>query len=237
MGKALNDYAMIKPGDRIAVGLSGGKDSWALLWLLTDLQRRAPVRFELFPVHIDPGFEGGAAEAIGRYSRQMGYKVRIEYTDDGPVAHRDGNSENPCFLCSRLRRRRLFNITEELGCCKLALAHNKDDLIETFFLNICYAGETGTMLPLQPLFQGRFCIIRPLAYADEAALHRFALETGCPVKENSCPSAGRSTRSTIKKMLHQLYLSNNKVRGNIFRAMHRIKVDYLPKHAGTFDQG
>lgn len=229
MGKALNDYAMIKEGDRIAVGLSGGKDSWALLWLLTDLQRRAPVRFTLFPIHIDPGFDGGFAEEIVRYGRRMGHEVRIEYTDDGPMAHRRENSENPCFICSRLRRKRLFTHADALGCRKLALGHNKDDLIETFLINICYAGETSTMMPRQPFFDGSFWIIRPLAYADEDALRRFGDEMGWPLKENPCPSANRSQRSEIKKMLHQLYSGNKKVRGNIFRAMHQVKVDYLPK--------
>jgi tRNA 2-thiocytidine biosynthesis protein TtcA len=229
MGKALNDYAMIEQDDRIAVGLSGGKDSWALLWLLTDLQRRAPIRFALFPIHIDPGFEGGAAQVIARHGREIGHEVRIEHTDDGLVAHSDANGENPCFLCSRLRRKRLFAISSALDCSKLALAHNKDDLIETFFLNICYAGQTSTMTPFQPLFKGRLKVIRPLAYANEEALGRFAIEMGWPVIENPCPSAGNSQRSEVKKLLHQLYSSNKKIKGNIFRAMSRVKVDYLLK--------
>jgi tRNA 2-thiocytidine biosynthesis protein TtcA len=229
MGKALHDYAMIEDGDRIAVGLSGGKDSWALLWLLTDLQRRAPVRFELFPIYIDPGFEGGPAQEIGRHGEHLGYAVRVEHTDDGRVAHSDANGENPCFLCARLRRKRLFTIADELGCRKLALAHHKDDLIETFMLNICYAGETSTMMPFQPFFKGQLSVIRPLAYADEAALQQFALEMKWPIKENPCPSAKQSRRHAIKKLLHQLYSGNKKVRGNIFHAMRRVKLDYLPK--------
>lgn len=228
MGKALNQHAMIKDGDRIALGLSGGKDSWALLWLLTDLQHRAPISFSLHPIYIDPGFDGGLAEMIIRHGKGMGYRVRVEYTDDGLVAHSDANGENPCFLCSRLRRKRLFTIADELGCPKLALAHHKDDLIETFLLNICFAGETSTMMPLQPFFGGQLTVIRPLAYADEDALQRFADEMKWPFKENPCPSASHSQRREIKKLLHQLYRGNKKVRGNIFHAMHRIKMDYLP---------
>ncbi len=227
MGKALNQYQMILDGDRIVVGISGGKDSWALLWLLDALRRRAPVQFKLFPVFIDPGFEEGPADAIAEHGRAMGLDIRIEQTDHGPVAHSDRNSENPCFLCSRLRRKRLFDIARELGCSKLALAHNKDDIIETLFLNMCYAGEISTMVPVQPFFDGRLTLIRPLAYVDEDALIRFATQMQWPLKENPCPSAARSKRAEIKVMLQRLYASNKKIKGNIFRSMRHVKPAYL----------
>ncbi len=229
MGKALNQYAMISDGDRIAVGISGGKDSWALLWLLIELQRRVPVKFELFPIYVDPGFKGGPADMINDHGRQLGFDVRIEHTDDGLIAHSDENRENPCFLCSRLRRKRLFEVARQMNCGKLALAHNKDDLIETLFLNICYAGEISTMVPYQPFFKGKLTVIRPLAYADEDALRRFAIEMQWPVKENPCPSAGKTKRAEIKMLLQQLYDSNKKIKGNIFRAMRHVKMDYLLK--------
>jgi tRNA 2-thiocytidine biosynthesis protein TtcA len=227
MGKALNHYHMITDGDRIAVGVSGGKDSWALLWLLSELRARAPVGFELFPIHIDPGFEGGPADVIAEHGRAMGYEVRIEQTDHGLVAHSEQNRENPCFLCSRLRRKRLFEITEEIGCRKLALAHNKDDIIETLFLNMCFAGEISTMAPNQPFFQGRLTVIRPLAFVEENTLRRFAAQMRWPVKENPCPSAGISKRAEIKGLLQDLYARNKKIKGNIFRAMRHVKLDYL----------
>ena len=227
LGKALNQYQMIRDGDRIAVGFSGGKDSWALLWLLDTLQRRAPVQFKLFPIFIDPGFQGGPADAITEHGHAMGFDIRIEQTDHGLVAHSDRNRENPCFLCSRLRRKRLFDIARELGCSKLALAHNKDDIIETLFLNMCYAGEISTMVPAQPFFDGRLTLIRPLAYTDEDALIRFATQMQWPVKQNPCPSAGRSKRAEVKTMLQQLYARNKKIKGNIFRAMRHVKPAYL----------
>lgn len=229
MGKALGDYEMVDNGDRIALGLSGGKDSWALLWLLNNLRHRAPVDFELFPIFIDPGFAGGPAGVIADHGRQLGFDVRIEHTDHGLVAHSKVNRENPCFLCSRLRRKRLFEIADELGCRKLALAHNKDDLIETLFLNICYGGEISTMVPAQPFFEGELTVIRPLAYADEDTLSNFSAEMKWPVKENPCPSAGNSKRAEIKAMLGRLYASNPKVKGNIFRAMRHVKSEYLLK--------
>lgn len=229
MGQALNQYQMIKDGDRIVLGLSGGKDSWALLWLLNELRRRAPIDYKLFPIYIDPGFKGGPGPVIADHGRYLGFDVRIEETDDGLVAHSDANRENPCFLCSRLRRKRLFEIADELGCTKVALGHNKDDLIETLFLNMCYGGEISTMVPAQSLFGGKLMVIRPLAYADEDTLRDFSIEMGWPVKENPCPSAQTSKRAEVKKLLRELYLSNENIKGNIFRSMRHVKAGYLLK--------
>ena len=229
MGKALHDYGMIQDGDRIAVGVSGGKDSWALLWLLSDMRRRAPIQFDLFPIYIDPGFEGGPGKIISSQGREMGFTVHVESTDHGLVAHSEANRENPCFLCSRLRRKRLFEIADALGCRKLALAHTKEDLIETLFLNMCYAGEISTMVPLQPFFNGRFQLIRPLAYAGDDDLKRFTRQMQWPIQENPCPSAGKTKRAEIKVLLQQLYGSNAKIRGNIFSAMRHVKLEYLLK--------
>jgi tRNA 2-thiocytidine biosynthesis protein TtcA len=227
LGKALHRYRMISQGDRIAIGISGGKDSWSLFWLLHTLRERAPVQFTLFPIYIDPGFQGGPADAIAAHGRAMGYAVHIEHTDHGIVAHSDQNRENPCFLCSRLRRKRLFEKARDLDCSKLALAHNKDDIIETLFLNIFYAGEISTMSPFQPFFGGLLTVIRPLAYADEDSLASLAEQMQWPVKENPCPSAGRTKRAEIKEMLRQLYRRNKKIKGNIFRAMQHVRLEYL----------
>jgi len=227
MGKALIHYHMIAEGDRIAVGVSGGKDSWSLLWLLSELRERAPVQYKLYPIYIDPGFENGPIEIIADQGRALGFDVHIERTDHGLVAHSELNRENPCFLCSRLRRKRLFEIAKDLGCAKLALAHNKDDIIETMFLNMCYAGEISTMKPYQPFFNGQLTVIRPLAYVDEDSLRRFAAQMQWPIKANPCPSAGSTKRAEIKAMLQRLYARNRKIKGNIFRAMRHVKPEYL----------
>ncbi len=143
--------------------------------------------------------------------------------------HSSANRENPCFLCSRLRRKRLFEIADELGCRKLALGHNKDDVIETLFMNICYAGEISTMLPSQTFFQQKFTLIRPLAFADEGLIRRFAGDQRFPDFENPCPTAKTSKRQEIKSLLKQLYRSNKKIKGNIFRAMSHVRPEYLLK--------
>lgn len=227
VGKALHRYDMIADGDRVLVGLSGGADSLTLMWCLKERLVRVPIHYDLFAVYIDPGFEDGFSDDLIRYSDGMGYALRVEHTDFGPLSHSDVNLENPCFLCSRLRRKRLFEVARELGCRKLALGHNKDDIIETLFLNMCYAGEISTMLPVQPFFQGAFTVIRPLAFSDEEVIRRFAKEMAFPEFVNSCPSAATSRRAEIKAMLKTLYRSNRKIKGNIFRSMSHVKPDYL----------
>ena len=220
---------MLQDGDRIVVGVSGGADSLTMMRMLAERLPRIPISYELFPVHIDPGFEGGFSESLKSHVAHYGFPLRVEYTDYGVVGHSEINRENPCFLCSRLRRKRLFEVAEELGCSKLALGHNKDDIIETLFLNICYAGEISTMVPSQEFFKGRFTVIRPLAYADEGLIRAYAREQRFPEFVNPCPSANHSKRREIKAVLKQLYGSNKKIKGNIFRSMSRVKLDYLLK--------
>jgi tRNA 2-thiocytidine biosynthesis protein TtcA len=220
---------MISDGDRILVGLSGGKDSLTLLWMLHERLSRIRIRYELFPAYVDPGFGGGFADELSSHVGKWGFDLHVEHTDHGVVAHSGANRENPCFLCARLRRKRLFELADARGCGLVALGHNKDDLIETLFLNICYAGEISAMVPSQAFFQGKFKVIRPLAYTGEDAIRRFAKTMRFPEFDNPCPSAGASKRKEIKDLLNRLYRSNKKIRGNIFRAMHHVKTEYLLK--------
>jgi len=229
VGKALHKYNMISHGDRILVGLSGGKDSFILMWILSERLKRIPINYELYAVHIELGFDGGFGRRLEEYCSQIGIELRVEFTDYGVLAHSPENRENPCFLCSRLRRKRLFEIADKLGCNKVALGHNKDDIIETLFMNIFYAGEISCMLPSQSFFQGKFSVIRPLAFVDEDVIRRFAKEKAYPVFKNPCPTTKTSKRHEIKNILKELYKKNKKVKGNIFRAMHHVKMDYLPK--------
>jgi tRNA 2-thiocytidine biosynthesis protein TtcA len=128
-----------------------------------------------------------------------------------------------------MRRKRLFEIADEIGCNKLAFGHNKDDIIETLFMNMCYAGEISTMLPYQRFFEERFALIRPLAFVDEEIIRRFAEENEFPEFVNPCPTAKTSKRQLVKSLLKQLYKSNRKVKGNIFRSMSHVRVEYLLK--------
>lgn len=229
VGRALHRYDMISDGDRILVGLSGGKDSLSLMWLLNERRTRVPIDYELFAVYVDLGFPGGFSDALREHGEKSGYAVRVAYTDYGVLSHGPKNLENPCFLCSRLRRKRLFEIAEELSCSKVALGHNKDDIIETLFINMCYAGEISTMLPSQSFFGGSFQLIRPLSFADEDSIRRFAKEQAFPEFINPCPTAKTSKRKEIKTLLKQLYAGNKKVKGNIFRSMSHVQTAYMLK--------
>lgn len=227
MGQAIHQYDMIHDGDRIAVGLSGGKDSLTLLALLVERLRRIPVSYTLHPVYIDPGFDGGFADALAGHCDRLGLTLTCEVTDHGPQAHQPGQTVSPCFLCSRLRRKRLFELTSQLGCRTLALGHNKDDVIETLLINMFYSGQISTMMPLQSMFGGNVTVIRPLYLADEGEIVRFASEQALPVFSNTCPSAKVSKRKEIKDLLNALYKTNPHIKGNLFRSLSQVRMDYL----------
>ncbi len=227
VGKAIFDWDMILEGERILVGISGGKDSQALLNILFSLKKRAPVKFDIIPVHIDAGFEGSFAKDLETYIKAMYGSIRIEYKKYGLLAHSNENMENPCFLCSSLRRKKLFEIAKEQDCRKIALGHNKDDIIETLFINMCYAGKIGTMKPKQSFFNGALDIIRPLSYVEKNEIIRFCQLSDLPVFKNNCPSSDKTKRIEIRNMLEELYKHNKNIKGNIFRSMSNIAFDYL----------
>ncbi|MFP4305707.1 MAG: ATP-binding protein [Desulfococcaceae bacterium] len=219
MGRAIHDFEMVRDGDRILVGLSGGADSLSLMALLADRLPRIPIQYSLIAAYVDPGFSPSFAPELERFCRDQGWRLEVISTEDGPYSHGEENRENPCFLCARLRRKRLFEMAKALNCNRIALGHNKDDLIETLFINLCYAGGIRTMAPAQPFFDGRFTVIRPLAYADARTIRRFARRWGFPAFPNPCPSATTSRRDQIGRLLETLYASSSKIKGNIFHAM------------------
>ena len=151
----------------------------------------------------------------------------MEKTDIGVYAHGPENRKNPCFLCSRLRRKRLFEIAKDRGCNKIALAHHRDDIIETLLLNLFFAREISGMVPNLSFFGGEFHIVRPLAYIREVLVKKYARERNFPVIENRCPSSGTSKRIFIKRLLDDLEKENKDVRNNIFLALQHVKPEYL----------
>lgn len=229
LGQAIHDYGMISNNDRILVGVSGGLDSLTLLTCLTQLRKRAPVSFEILPAYIDPGFDLEFAERVASYFHETFGRLIIDYTDHGILSHSGNNRENPCFLCSRLRRKRLFEIAGDNGCTKIALGHNKDDLIETLFINMFYSGRIGTMKPLQSFFNGKTMVIRPLAYVEKKDIIAVARQFGFPEFVNPCPSSGSTKRDTVRGFLESLYRDNPNIKGNLFRSMGRVETDYLLK--------
>lgn len=236
--KAALDYGMIEKGDRVLVGVSGGMDSLVLLDLLSTPMLHLPP-FEIAAVHIDHGFDPayrGCAE-VERILQDRRQDYVIRKTDIGLIAHSDVNRKNPCFLCSRLRRKEIFTAAEELKCNKIAFGHHKDDIIETLLINMFYGREISTMVPNQSIFKGKYHLIRPLAYLEEVMVKRYAGERGFPRIQNLCPTEPTSRRVYIKGLLKSLEKDNRDIRNNIFTSMSHVKPDYLlrksaPEHRG-----
>lgn len=228
MEKAIAEYGMIQEGDKVLVGVSGGADSMALLDLLAGPMVFTPA-FELLAVHIDLGFPGSDADldTLQGIFQAGGHPFIIDRTDYGPLSHSDFNRKNPCFLCSRLRRKRIFEIADAQGCNKIAFAHHRDDIIETLLINMFYGREISTMMPNQSIFGGKLHIIRPLAYLPEEPVKKYARERCFPVVENRCPTGKTSRRRYIKDLLNSLERDNREIRHNLWTAMSHVKPDYL----------
>ncbi len=228
MGKAIHTHSMTEEGDHILVSVSGGKDSMSMLWLLRERIKRLPIGYRITAVHVDPGFEGFSSDRMADFFETHGFDYRIVKSDCGTLAHSPENRENPCFLCSRLRRTAVFKTAEELECNKIAMGHNKDDMIETLFLNLFYGASISTMTPVQEFFGGKLSIIRPLYMAEERLIKKYASFMEFPLIDLGCPTQGNSKREDIKEMLAGFYRKNRKIKGNIFHALHNVKAEYLP---------
>jgi tRNA 2-thiocytidine biosynthesis protein TtcA len=226
-GKAIHTMDMIRDGDHVMVAVSGGKDSLALLWLLKERIKRVPIDYRITAVHVDPGFGANSAEQMTSFFLAHDFEFRVIESDIGPKAHGPQNRENPCFLCSRLRRKLLFQMAEEVGCNRMAFGHHKDDLIETFFLNVFYGASISTMVPVQGFFGGKLTVIRPFYLVDEELIRRYAQLMDWPEISLDCPTAGSSKREEIKNMLKHFYRSNRKIKGNIFHALQNVNAEYL----------
>jgi tRNA 2-thiocytidine biosynthesis protein TtcA len=231
--KAVMDYGMIAEGDRVLVGVSGGMDSMVLLDLLSTPMVYVPA-FSILAVNIDSGFDPTYAgyETLERHLQEGGYPYVIEKTQIGPLSHSDYNRKNPCFLCSRLRRKRIFEIAEEHGCNKIAFAHHRDDIIETLLINLFYGREISTMMPDQAIFGGKLHIIRPLAYIREELVKKYGRERGFCAVENGCPTSRTSKRRYVKDLLGEMEKDDRQIRENIWKAMGHVKTDYLPGNTG-----
>ncbi|MDD4357468.1 MAG: ATP-binding protein [Smithellaceae bacterium] len=231
--KAVLDYSMIGEGDKLLIGVSGGADSFALLDLLDSPMIFVP-KFSFIAVNIDMGFDPDyvAYRELEKYFQEHQYPYVMEKTDIGVIAHSDINRKNPCFLCSRLRRKRIFEIAAESGCSKIAFAHHRDDIIETLLINMFYGREISTMMPDQSIFGGKLHIIRPLAYLTEDLVKKYSRERQFPTVKNECPTSENSKRKYMKTLLNELERDNPDIRHNIYTAMSHVKPDYLPFRSG-----
>jgi tRNA 2-thiocytidine biosynthesis protein TtcA len=223
MGKAIYQCRMIEDGDRILVAVSGGQDSMSLLWLLRDRLKRIPITYDLTAVHVELGFTNNSEKELEYFFTANGFNFCIIKGGFGPFAHSKENRENPCFLCSHLRRKAIFEKAGELGCNKIAFGHQKDDFIETFFLNLLFAGSMSTLHPCQELFDGKVTIIRPLYLLNSTTIKKYAEEMGFPTIKSGCPTAPSSKRAQIRSVLSNLYQTNKKIKGNIASALQCVE--------------
>jgi len=229
MGRALNDFHMIDDGDRLLVAMSGGKDSYAMCVLLRDLQRRAPIRFEIMAVHIDQGHPGYDGAPLDGWLRAEGVPYRVIHEDTySIVTDKIPEGKTYCSLCSRLRRGILYQAATELGCNKIALGHHRDDALETLLLNLFFGGKLATMPPRLVSDDGRHVVIRPLIYCAEDHLAAFAAEHRFPILPcNLCGSQSEAQRKQMKALLNDLEAKHPTLRQTMLAAMGNVKPSHL----------
>lgn len=218
------DYTMLADGDRIAVAVSGGKDSLTLLKLLHDRKQFTPIKYDLLAVNIDLGYPGGNLKILTTHFKKIGVKYHIEKVG---LFKGKKNKDVTCFWCSWNRRKALFQTAYRFGCNKVALGHHKDDIIETVLLNLFFHGEIAAMSAKQELFKGKITLIRPLAYVEENMIKRFAKEQGFPRQKCMCPNHDNTQRAHVGEIIRSLKKICPDVKTNIFRSVKRIKKEYL----------
>lgn len=217
--RAVDEYHMIDEGDRIAVGISGGKDSLALLYALHGLRRFYPNAFEIEAVTVDLGFDGFHLAPIQRLCEEMQVRYTIVKTEIGRIVFDERKESNPCSLCAKMRKGAFNEKIKELGCNKVAYAHHKDDVVETMLLSLIFEGRFHTFSPRTYLDRMDLTLIRPLLYVDEADVIGFQNRYDLPVAKSPCPADGHTQREYAKNLLRRLNQEHPGVKARMFTAI------------------
>src|SRR5213076_2744254 len=227
--KAIKDFNLVEDGDRVMVGLSGGKDSWALLQILDELRQRAPIDFSLVAVNVDSGYKEFKHDVIAKTCRERGWEYRIEHTSIGEVMDDLLESnQTPCSLCARLRRGVLYRIATEVGATNIALGHHADDFIETLLLNLFFAGTLKAMPAKLVSDDGAHVVIRPLVYVGEDEARAYTKECELPIIGCCCPACGDLglQRQRTKRLLMELEREHPGVKQSMLKALGNV----APRH-------
>ena len=230
VARAIGDYNLIEDGDRIMVGLSGGKDSWALMQVLHVLQRRAPISFSVIAVTVDSGYEGYRRDLIEAACAERGWDVVVEQTTIGSVMDdilEDGAT--PCSLCARLRRGVLYRLADEVGATKIALGHHADDVIETLVMNLFFSGSLKAMPARLVSDNDRHIVIRPLVYVTESEARQYTNECGLPIVGCCCPACGDLglQRQRVKRLIAELEVDHPEIKNSMLRAAANLQPRHL----------
>ncbi|MGL6153704.1 MAG: ATP-binding protein [Cetobacterium sp.] len=224
IGKAMHQYNMIEEGDRVAVGVSGGKDSLTVLNALVRIQKISKVNFEIIPIHIHPVEEGSKYGEIIEYCKNLGLTLQVFETTLSEMLFENKDIKNPCFLCARIRRGLLYRVMKEQNINKLALGHHKDDIIETFLLNVFYQGNMNVMKPKYISEEYGVTIIRPLAFVEEKDTIKYSRKLNLPILPNECPyeTSDNSRRLKVKNIIKEISQENPEIRSVILNSIKEL---------------
>lgn len=225
MRKAIDDYSMIQDGDKIAVGLSGGKDSITMLMGLKELQRFYPHSFSMVAVSVNPGFPYFDSAFLQSTCDAIGVEYLEKESHIKEIVFDIRKEKNPCSLCANLRRGILNTAAKREGCTKIALGHNLDDALETFLMNLFFAGSISTFSPVSYMNRSGITVIRPLIYVPEKETKRYIRRSSTKIMPKVCPMDGNSTREYIKDLIVTLSLKNKHVKANIIGAIKRNNIN------------
>lgn len=217
--RALEQYNMIEENDKIAIGVSGGKDSLTLLYALSGLKRFYPKRFDLVAISVDLGFGIQDFTQIKKLCNELSIPLYIVTTEINQIVFIERKESNPCSLCAKMRKGALNEKAKKLGCNKIAYAHHKDDIIETMLLSLIYEGRFHTFAPLTYLDRTELYVIRPLMFISESEIIGFKNRMNLPVAKNPCPADGYTKRQYVKNLLNQLNHENPGVKERMFSAI------------------
>ncbi len=223
--KTIETYNMIQDGDKIAVGLSGGKDSFTLLMSLKALQRFYPAHFELLAISVDPGFEFFNKDFLNKRCEEIGVPIVIEESHIKEIVFDIRKEKNPCSLCANLRRGILNSVAIREGCNKIALGHNQDDALETFLMNFLYAGNLSTFAPVSYMDRSKITLIRPLIDTPEKEIKKFVKRANIEAMPKVCPMDGISKREDMKNMIVGWEKQIPTIRSNMIGAIKRAQIN------------